>query len=256
MAARALITGTSGLIGSHLLEQWSVPGLEPVPHPRELDLLAPGAVQRVLAWVEASVVVHLAWCASGTPGYREHTDNARWVVATLELQAACAERRIPLVALGTVVDDTPGPDAYSRSKACLRAQMQSAVDRREVTWVRPHYVFDPDLGRPGVLAEARAAMHERRPARLDAPYGEHDFVHVRDVATGIMAIVRHQLGGAPDIGSGRLRPTHELVERAGAAWVHSGATVPSIRHDDRAADISTLSSVGWEPNATEEFFAS
>lgn len=254
MAARALITGASGLIGRHLLEEWSLDDLRPEPLPRGHDLLVPGTAQEVVSSREPSVVVHLAWCSSGTPGYRHHPDNARWVDASIELRDACLGHRIPFVAMGTVVDGDPGRDDYSRSKAALRQRLARAIDDAAVTWLRPHYVFDPVGGRPALVAEGVAARQQGRPAVLRSPDARHDFIHVVDVARAIVTALGHRLTGSVDIGSGRTRRARDLVERLGAPWVASPGADDGVQHDEHAADVTRLREAGWTPTATEVFF--
>ena len=90
MAAVALITGASGLIGRHVIAQWDVDGLTalPVDHAAD-DLLEPGVAAALVERERPAVVVHLAWSASGTPGYRHSADNERWLRSSLELVRAC-----------------------------------------------------------------------------------------------------------------------------------------------------------------------
>ena len=91
MAAVALITGASGLIGQHVLRAMGRRGLgaDAVDHQRD-DLLAPGVPTALVERVQPAVVVHLAWVASGTPGYRDSPDNERWLRASLELARPAA----------------------------------------------------------------------------------------------------------------------------------------------------------------------
>ena len=90
MAAHALITGASGLVGSWVLHHWGDTGTTPLPvRHADVDLLVPGAAGRPRGrGREPTQVVHLAWSASGRPDYRTTDDNDRWVDATLELVGA------------------------------------------------------------------------------------------------------------------------------------------------------------------------
>jgi nucleoside-diphosphate-sugar epimerase len=220
----------------------------------EVDLLEPGSASEVVDRLRPEVVLHLAWCASGDPGYRESPDNARWVASTLELAGACRTAGARLCAVGTVVDDQPGPDAYSRAKAELRSRLAPRVETGEVTWLRPHYVFDPSRGRPAVVAEALAARAEDREAVLLSPEARHDFVHVTDAGAALRLAVRERLGGWLDVGSGRCRAVADLVGALGARWAVSPESAPVVQHDGRCADTGILRRHGWRPVATEEFF--
>ena len=258
MAPVALITGASGLIGRHVLEQWDVEGLraQAVAHTSD-DLLQPGVATALVERVRPAVVVHLAWTASGTSGYRHAADNERWVQSSLELAHACAAAAATLVATGTSVDKTAAPsDAYSESKHRLWQALEPAVAAGALTWVRPYYVFDPERRRPALIDHALIAYDAGSPVVLRTPHSEHDFIHAADVGRAIVSTVRHGLRGEVPIGSGRLRRVCDLVAALGVAWV-SGAdpAADGASHISEIADIHRLREVGWEPARTDALFA-
>src|SRR5438552_17962343 len=83
VASTALITGGTGLIGAALLKHWDDANLEPLLVDRSRDdLLVPGTATALIRRVRPDIVIHLAWVASGTPGYRTSPENARWLAAT------------------------------------------------------------------------------------------------------------------------------------------------------------------------------
>jgi nucleoside-diphosphate-sugar epimerase len=255
MAPRVLITGGLGLIGSHVFAHQGF-GQAPVRledvAPRA-DLLAPGAAARVLDHVRPDVVLHLAWAASSTPGYRQHPDNPRWVEATAELAEACLAREVWFLGTGTVAElDDAATDAYSHAKSAIRRRLSSAIDERAITWLRPHYVFDPTLGRPEVMAEILRAVAAGRPPDLRSAGASHDFVHVDDVAEAIAVVLTDGLRGLVPIGSGVRRTVASLARAAGAIGVARPA--PGASHGSPAADISRLAALGWTPQHTEEYF--
>lgn len=259
MAAVALITGATGLIGRHLLESWDVDGLEPVPVGRERhDLLQPGAARELVAMAAPDVVVHLAWCASGTSDYRDDPRNDAWVAATVELAEACAAAGSRLLATGTSLDDLPADegDRYARSKVAARRALQPAIDSGEYTWLRPYYVVDPALGRPEVVGLAMRARAAGVPIELRTPEGAHDFVHASDVATAICTVLRGRLGGVVPIGTGVLRSVSDLMTALGVRWstALSGTTSADPAHHG-AADSSRLRRAGWRPTATDTLFS-
>lgn len=255
--ARVLITGASGLIGRSVQSHWPVDGddLVAVSH-LDHDLLDPDAFVAAIVKTRPTVVLHLAWASSGRPGYRTDPDNMRWVTSTHRAAIHCLEQGMTFYATGSVVDQ-PGmaPDLYSRSKQHLRALMADAIRSGDVGWLRPFYIFDPEIGRPAVLSAAIAARSEGRPVELNAPAARHDFVHASDVGAAIVAVVSHRMMGSLDIGSGRLRSVAQLVESCGAAWRPGmGAAAAAVQHDDSVARIDRLEAVGWQPRATDEFF--
>lgn len=256
MADPVLITGATGLLGSWVVRHW--PRTEPPLHVvrrEDADLLAPGAAAALVRSVRPGAVVHLAWVASGTPGYRGSADNDRWVAASLELHAACAELGVPLWATGTVVDDEPDPaDAYTAAKVALRRELEPAIAAGTIGWLRPAYVFDEAAGRPAVVAAALAARAEGAPVTLQTPDIAHDFVHASDVGAAVVAAVRNGCTGYLPVGSGRVRRVADLVTALGVAW-RRGADAPAVSHTEAPAAIGWLHDLGWHPTTTEEFFA-
>jgi nucleoside-diphosphate-sugar epimerase len=257
VAAVALITGGTGLVGTHVLRHWTVEDLEPLVVGREdCDLLKPGAATALVDRIRPAVVVHLAWSASGTRGYRTDPVNERWFDVSLELAAACRDRGSWLLATGTALDSKSRPtDAYSRSKSRLRAELTASIAAGECTWLRPYYIVDPIRRRPALVEQARAAERAGTSVVLMTPESEHDFVHAADVGTAIVCAVRNGIRGELPIGSGALRSVRDLVSALGATWVPApgGSSLPPQHHG--AADITRLREHGWSPVFTEEMFA-
>jgi nucleoside-diphosphate-sugar epimerase len=256
MAGVCLITGATGLVGRHVLQQWTIDGLQPIGVDRnEVDLLVPGAAADLVGRVRPAVVLHLAWSASGTDGYRTHPDNDAWVRATLELATACHENGAWLVATGSAIDAEPAPgDAYSRSKSRLRAELQPAVDAGECTWLRPYYIVDPVLRRPALVAETLDARDKARSVALATPDASHDFVHAADVGTAIVRVVDNGLRGEVPIGSGYLRRVADLVTALGATWIPAARSTEVAAHHGAVADIQQLRDHGWSPTFTKQLF--
>jgi nucleoside-diphosphate-sugar epimerase len=257
VAAVALITGATGLIGSQVLATWAVDDLEPVPVlSATTDLLAPGAAAALVADHRPAVVVHLAWSASGNLGYRNDPANAAWVRSSLELAKACKRQDAWLLATGTPLDDAREPsDEYSRSKASLRKHLQPAIDAGACTWLRPFYVVDPDRGRPELVQQAFDARESGTSLVLRTPESQHDFIHASDVGRAVVAAVQHRLRGEVSIGSGELRRVRDLVTALGVSWSPDPNRVASSRlQRHEAADVGRLLEVGWSPICTTELF--
>lgn len=259
--ATALITGSTGLIGERVVDLWPRGDLEPVCLDRSRDdLLVPGAPSALVAQHRPAVVVHLAWCASGTPGYRHAPDNARWVAASLELAAAARAVGAQLLVTGTALDDGSGDtsdspeDAYAAAKRRLRRELAPGVQRGEITWLRPFYVVSPHAGRPQVVDDAVRAARAGVPVELRTPTSAHDFVHVDDVARAVLTCLQQPLRGTVDIGTGIARTVAQLVTALGSRFTVSGGTIPDVPHHHQVADPVALTAAGWRPISTEELF--
>ena len=258
MAATVLITGSSGLLGAHVRRLWGdvLPDLVPVFHQRtDGDLLSPGVPSSLVASVRPVAVLHLAWSASGRPDYRTTADNDRWVDASLELRQACRDHGARLVLTGTSLDDQPAGDAYSASKARLRAAVAEDIREDGVAWLRPYYVVDPARGRPALVRDANDAIAAGRPVELRTPDDEHDFIHAADVAVAALAVVRSGIGGEVPVGSGTLRPVRDLVRALGATWRQADPQVTTGPHHHEPADTRRLADLGWSATNTEELFS-
>lgn len=257
MAAGTLITGASGLIGAWVLHHWTDTGTTPVPvRHADVDLLAPGAAADLVVRTSPAQVVHLAWSASGSADYRTSDDNDRWLAATLELVEAARASGSTVWLTGTAVDDaTEAPDAYTRSKAALKARLAPLIEQSAIGWLRPYYVFDEVRRRPALVDLATTAREHGETLHLRSPHQHHDFVHASDVGRAIVATVSHGLTGEVPIGSGRQRSVADLVARVGATWsADEGEQDPPPTHSGDAADTTRLAALGWAPTRTEEFF--
>ena len=254
MAGHVLVTGAGGLIGSAVLE--ALPrGLDiAAVRSTDVDLLEPGTFAQLIRDTRPAVVLHLAWVASSTGDYRTSPHNPRWREVSREAARAAADVGVRFIATGSAVDDQPGADAYTEAKAGLRSDLTDLIGNGQVTWVRPHYVFDPAAPSPAVLRAAREAQQHGESIRLREPYARHDFVHVRDVARGVAAVVEHRLTGVVEIGLGMLTAVHTLVEKFGASWAEAD-DVTTTAGTDSAADVTPLTRTGWHPSETERFLS-
>jgi nucleoside-diphosphate-sugar epimerase len=257
MAATALITGATGLIGAAVLDGWDLPDLEPVVGDHDRDnLLVPGTPTALVRRLRPSVVIHLAWVASGTAGYRTSPDNARWLSSTLELAEACREQDALLFATGTGLDRYPGArDPYSSAKSGLWEALAPAVADGHLGWLRPFYVVDPVRRRPALIEQALAALAADEPLTVLTPDSAHDFVHVADVGSAVRLAARERLSGEVELGSGRLRPVRALVEALGVEWKPGPTPSTPPPHVHSAADVTRLRDLGWSPIRTEELFS-
>jgi nucleoside-diphosphate-sugar epimerase len=259
MAAGALITGASGLLGTHMMRHWNYGQYEPivVQHERD-DLLIPGVPTALVKRHRPALVIHLAWAASGTPGYRSSSENDQWLSASLELQRACELEGAWLIATGTSLDDVANSsDSYSRSKHQLRRELNESIVAGRMTWIQPFYVIDVDWRRPALVAESLAARDLGSPVSLRDPESTHDFVLGSDVGRAIVNIVQFNLRGVVPIGSGESRPVREVVEMLGTTWVQAMTSADPIERPQNhaAADIAPLRRINWSPDLTTSFFS-
>jgi nucleoside-diphosphate-sugar epimerase len=253
------MTGATGLIGSRVADALRASGEIVTTIGRsEVDALEPGALAAHVAALAPDVLLHLAWTAGGTVGYRDSDENACWRAISREVAMQCLGNGTRFIGTGTVLDDPGLPadslDAYARAKRELREDLSEALATDQATWIRPFYVFDPSTGRPELLRAARAAAMAGRAVELTTPDAVHDFVHLSDVVEAILRTISMGLTGVVDIGSGTVHTVADLVSRAGYRWTRADSVEHQRLHEDLVADTRKLSAAGWSPDETRRFF--
>lgn len=195
-----------------------------------------------MASASADRLLHLAWYA--TPGsFWNAPENERWIEATTELisefalaggsrvtvAGTCAEYRWGEEMLSET--DTPLEPATFYG-ACKRDAFLAAGELCgelgcSLGWGRVFFLYGPEEA-PGRLVSDVARgllMGERVPTTRGEQ--RRDFMHVADVAVGLVALLRSDVSGAVNIASGQPVRVREIVgliaDRAEGGTVDYGA---------------------------------
>jgi nucleoside-diphosphate-sugar epimerase len=282
---RILLTGATGFIGAPVARElvargdevhaFAVPGdagrtrLEGVRvRWHEADLMDLAAVECGIEQAAPEVLVHLAWYAVPTD-YLHHERNYDLVAASVRL----AQRAIDmgckrLVAAGTCFEydlsksaplTESSPTApftvYGACKHALFEMLVQLAAARRVSFAWPRFFFLHGPNEPAtrlVPAVARALLAGER-ARVSSGDQVRDFLHVDDAARAVAAIVRSELVGAVNVGSGaptRVRDVVEAIanECGGLDRVDWGAVARRPGDPEFVcASTEKLRSTGWTP---------
>ena len=234
--ARVLVTGASGLIGSHVLsvigQEADVVALSRFPRPDEgrlrwlvCDLGQPGALSEVVTSVRPEVVIHLAGAVRGDRSLDAVAPTLRAnLVGTVELLEAATRagcRRIVLS--GSLLEEPaaggpqavpPSPYGASRWAASAYGRMFHALFDAPVVILRPSFAYGPGQEPTKLIPYVITALFEGRSPQLSSGERLIDCVYAEDVARAYVeaASVAGVGGHTVDIGSGVLTSVREIVQ--------------------------------------------
>lgn len=282
---RVLVTGAGGFIGTFAVRILASRGIEvhafsrrevgiEGARVRRLDLLESGdAVDEALRQIRPTHLLHLAWIA--TPGvYWVSLENYRWVGATIHLATSFLKHggsRMTVAGSGMEYGDTGGVDAeesrstapdspYSISKDATRRILLSLGNEAgiSVSWARVFSLYGPGEPEARLVPSVVRSLLAGREARCTDGLHVRDFLHVRDVAAGLVELLLSDVTGAVNISSGsgiRVRDVAETIARlTGSAELLKLGVLPSRSEPQRLVGVNTRlrTEVGWSPSFSLE----
>lgn len=235
---RVLVTGASGFIGRpaagmlvgsgaevHAIGRRD-PGIAGLTYHR-LDLLDGADLAPLLARLKATHLLHLAWVT--TPRLLWTTEeNLDWLAASVRLArafAAAGGRRGAIAGTGAeycwsgpVLDERSTPllpaTPYGQAKASLFQVLEKFAPKLglSLAWGRIFVPFGP-REKPGrLLPDTILALLEGRSVELTDGLQRLDFMHVDDVAAGLVELLLSDVEGAVNVASGTARSVRSVVE--------------------------------------------
>jgi nucleoside-diphosphate-sugar epimerase len=293
---RVLVSGASGFIG-----RWSVPALlkrgfevhavlSPALHKRSAvaqlagaelhhsDLLDAAAVDRLLAAVQPTHLLHFAWIA--TPNlYWTSAENFSWVAASLHLVRAfhrgsgtravvagsCAEYdwsrvdvcREDASPLASSAGGAAAP--YAACKLALQSLLASygTHEGLSIAWGRIFSLFGPGEHPDRLVASVVRNLLLNQEAHCSHGRQVRNFLHVTDVGEAFAALLDSRLQGPVNIGSPERVSIAALVERIAERigrtdLLRLGARATSVNEPAiLVPDVRLLyDEVGWRPRFT------
>lgn len=277
---KVLVTGATGFIGQHvllLLQQQHIPfmvlgrtkpeNINP-EHFISSDLLTDDELGRKVAMADCSHLLHLAW-------YAEHGQfwhsalNLQWVYASCRLmEAFIAAGGQHLVVTGTcaeyswtegLCDESNTPLApltlYGVAKDAVRQLMQAYCAQHHVScsWGRVFLPYGTGEDVRRIIPSLIRALRQQTAAFAVDLEAYRDFIHVSDVASALLVLLKAQQHDVYNICSAapvQLKTVLELLSsylgQDPAPW-YQLATVNSQQPKWLAGENQKLRSLGWTP---------
>ena len=281
--SKVLITGATGFIGARCLPLLIAHGCEVVAVSRRdvvagtrsciVDLRDRLAVRRLMQVERPTHLLHTAWhpIHGNILGAIE---NWTWLRASLDLVEefhAAGGARAALVGscaeydwrFGVCGGGTPyvPRSAYGMAKNTLRLSCEFFARSTGLSfvWPRPFFIYGPGEHRSRLVASVIAALLDGNPAETTDGRLIRDYVHVDDVARGIVQSLVSGYSGSVDLASGRPTPLREIIMeiirqmgrpdlvRLGARSTDPGESVVVIGDARPAFDA-----IGWTPTFSLE----
>jgi nucleoside-diphosphate-sugar epimerase len=277
---RVLVTGARGFIGSHCLEPLVRRGYEVHAVSRSdglptdgvtwhsADLLHAETANRLVETVRPSHLLHLAWYV--VPGELiSAPENFRWVQASFELVRSFADvggRRVAVCgtcyeydwAYGYCTEElTPTvPDTvYGSCKHALHELLRAFASTRELTaaWPRVFFLYGPNEHPQRLVSSVILSLLRGEPAKTSHGRQVRDYMHVQDVADGLVAVLDSDVTGAINVSSAQASTLRDIVLTTGRLLerpdlIELGALPARANDVPLVVGANTRArALGWEP---------
>jgi len=275
VAPRALVTGSSGFVGGHVVRRLVADGFEvtglDIAAPREsfdasvrevtMDVRNRDGVDALIAETRPELVFHIAAQASVPASMRDpRTDVETNALATLELGFAAAgvdAERFVFISTGGAMHGEPPPDelpanentavapmsVYGASKAAAEIYLGvvAAQTGLEVSILRPSNIYGPGQnphGEAGVIAIVTRAMLRDEPVTLFGDGSQtRDYVYIDDTVDAVIR-ASERTPDICDISTGEEVSTGHVFEELARL---TGYERPIVYADERPGDIQRIS---------------
>ena len=282
---KALVTGATGFVGSHLArllvaegydvhalirktsDTWRISDKLNSLHVINGDLVHLGDIEQQLREIRPEICFHLAWYA--VPGkYLTSEENLEMLVASIHFASLMAKlgckRFIGAgtcleydTSLGYLVESSPiAPGSlYAASKLALRYVLEqlSAPTTMTFAWPRLFYMYGPFESPLRLVPYIISSLFSKKPAEISGNKQVRDYLHIEDVATALLAVAKSSVDGPVNVGSGEPVTVKDIARKIGEIMRCEDLIRPQAPTDESqtpfiCANNSMLKErTGWRP---------
>jgi nucleoside-diphosphate-sugar epimerase len=278
---RLVVTGGTGFVGTHLIQQALASGHEVLSLSRRASPSAPrlhaiaAPIQSPpwerIAEFQPDALIHTAWEA--TPGiYLESPDNLHWVHWSETLIEGAIQRGIRrFVLLGTCIEYpitghalaetlTPAPvSLYARCKDELHQRLTRRWAGSDITllWARLFYPYGPGEHPSRLCSSLIRRLRAGERVILKTPHSVKDYIHIDDVSRALLTLASLGSSQVVNIGTGTGTSVLDLAQRIAGLLDRCDLIgcekppAPDPLHHV-VADATRLRSLGWSPQVELE----
>ena len=241
-----LLTGATGFVGRpcipflvaagyevHAVSTQEAPHDETLPqvHWHRADLLDPSQIAPLMAKVQPTHLLHLAWCYTRPGQFWADADNFRWVQASLALLqefAAIGGKRVVMAGTCAEYDwdfgycseaHTPlrPTTLYGTCKHSMQLLLDAFASHTGISaaWGRLFFLYGPGEYSGRLVASVINSLLKGEPALCSHGEQVRDFLYSEDAAAAFVALLESELQGPINIASGEGTKIKDVVLRIG-----------------------------------------
>lgn len=275
--SRVLVTGASGFIGIHCLLPLIEHGYEvfaiyqtrrhDLPNVRwvKADLLRSSELRSLMEDIRPTHLLHLAWYVE--PGKMiDAEENLSWVSTSLELlqlfrqhggercviSGSCYEYDWRFGYCSEELTPIRPDTLYGAAKSALRMQSFCLKLGLSIAWARMFFLYGPHENPRRLVPSVILSLLAGKPALSSHGEQIRDYMHVMDVAEGLIALLNSNAQGIFNIASGHAVTIRMIVEQIGLLMEQSSLLrigALSARANDAPLVVAdtrhTEHTIGW-----------
>jgi nucleoside-diphosphate-sugar epimerase len=230
---RLLVTGARGFVGSALMDGLRARGWDPIGVSSVVtgaflcaNLLDHAAMRALVKYVRPTHLIHAAW-RPVHGDILQSIQNFAWIAASLCLIEAFREyggKRAAVIGSAAEYDWSHGicrnrvtpmrpATLYGICKNSLRNALESCAPKigLSLVWPRVFFVYGPNEHETRLVPSVIRSLIAGKPALCTHGRQVRDYMHVSDVAAGVIAALESKHEGTVDVASGQGVAVRDVV---------------------------------------------